>query len=61
MKKQNKIISLILILLAVNLVSAYPGIPHQFYGSVTVNSESAPDNNIIVAAITAAIIITKSI
>jgi len=33
------------------LVSAVPGIPHQFYGEVSVNGLPAPDNNIITASV----------
>jgi len=40
-----------IIFLFVNFVSAIPGIPHQFYGSVTLNGQPAPDGTIIVAKI----------
>ncbi len=49
--KTQAIFLFVLILLTAGLVSAFPGIPHQFYGSVYVNGEEAPDNNIIVAAV----------
>jgi len=49
--KTQTIIIFALILLTTSLVSAYPGIPHQFYGDVTVNSQPAPDNNVLVASI----------
>lgn len=39
------------ILLSAVPVSATPGFPHQFYGSVTVNGKSAPDNNVLTAAV----------
>lgn len=45
------ILPLILILILVNLVSAIPGIPHQFYGNVIVNGKPVPDNNILIASI----------
>lgn len=49
--KTQTIFILALILLTTSLVSAYPGIPHQFYGDVSVNGQSAPDNNVLVASI----------
>jgi len=39
------------VLLLVPLISAVPGIPHQFYGSVKVNGEPTADNNILVAVV----------
>ena len=39
------------IVLISNLVFAIPGIPHQFYGSVTYNGQSAPDGLSVVAKI----------
>ena len=39
----------ILLLLVMPFVLAVPGIPHQFYGSVLVNGQPAPDNNVITA------------
>jgi hypothetical protein len=47
----NKIFVICFSLFIIGFVSAVPGIPHQFYGSVSVNGVSAPDNNIISAAI----------
>ena len=47
----NKIGVFIFFLFSISFISAVPGIPHQFYGSVTVNGKSAPDNNIITATI----------
>lgn len=50
MIKQNKIFFLLIsTLFFISLISAVPGFPHQFYGSVIVNSQPAPDNNIITA------------
>jgi hypothetical protein len=42
---------LTLIFISIALVSAVPGIPHQFYGDVIVNGKQAPDNNKIIARI----------
>jgi len=38
-------------LLLLGFASAAPNIPHQFYGSVTVNGDAALETNIIVAAV----------
>jgi len=52
MKKEiSVLLFLLLILISLSFISAIPGIPHQFYGNVTVNGEPAPDNNIIEAII----------
>jgi hypothetical protein len=48
---KNKIFLFSFLILVVPFISAVPGIPHQFYGSVIVNGVSAPDNNIITASI----------
>jgi hypothetical protein len=37
-------------ILCISLVSALP-LPHQFYGSVKVNGQPAPDNSVITATI----------
>lgn len=50
-KETSVLLFLVLILASLSFISAVPGIPHQFYGSVIVNGEPAPDNNIIVAMI----------
>jgi hypothetical protein len=52
--KTNKkliLITFIGIILLSNVVLAIPGIPHQFYGSVTYNGQSAPDGLSVVAKI----------
>ena len=40
----------LLLLLALS-VSAVPGVPHRFFGSVTINGEPAPDGSFIEAII----------
>ncbi len=47
----NKIFVTCFALFLISSVSALPGLPHQFYGSVRVNGVSAPDNNIITGVI----------
>ena len=34
----------ILLIVSIGFISAIPGIPHQFYGSVEVNGQPALDN-----------------
>ncbi|MBU0894238.1 MAG: hypothetical protein KKF48_02325 [Nanoarchaeota archaeon] len=49
---KNKLFTLtIALLFLLPIISAAPGMPHWFYGDVTVNGASAPDNNIITASI----------
>lgn len=50
MHRKNVLI-IFIVLLLVNLVFAIPGIPHLFYGSITVNGQPAPDGTTIVAKI----------
>ncbi len=38
-------------LLFTNPVFAIPGVPHQFYGSVTINGKPAPDGTLVIAKI----------
>jgi len=42
---------LLSLFLFLSLAFAIPGVPHQFYGSVTLNGRSAPDGTLIVAKI----------
>lgn len=46
-------IALLLILMSV-VVSAAPGVPHQFYGNVLINGEPAPNNYLVEARINGA-------
>jgi len=49
---KSKIIYFVLIFtLVIGIVSALPGVPHQFYGNVEINNKSALDNQIITAVI----------
>ncbi|MBN2422150.1 hypothetical protein JXB41_02895 [Candidatus Woesearchaeota archaeon] len=41
----------VILILNILLVSALPGVPHQFYGSVEVNNQPVPDNTVIVATV----------
>jgi hypothetical protein len=49
--KKTFIIALSTFLLFSNIVLAIPGVPHQFYGTVTWNGASAPDGTSVVAKI----------
>jgi len=51
MNKKLILTTFIGMILLSNLVLAIPGIPHQFYGSVTYNGQSAPDGLSVVAKI----------
>jgi len=49
---QKLLYSIVIILvICTSLVSAAPGIPHQFYGNVEVNNQPVPDNTVIVATV----------
>jgi len=43
--------TVIILIIYASLVSATPGIPHQFYGDVEVNNQPVPDNTVIVATV----------
>ena len=43
--------TLLLLVMASALASAAPGVPHQFYGAVTVNGQPAPDNYLVEAVV----------
>ena len=45
-KNRSLMIFLFLTIVSISLISAVPGWPHQFYGDVYVDGESA-DNNIM--------------
>jgi len=53
LKMGQKLLYSIVIILVIctSLVSAAPGIPHQFYGNVKVNNNPVPDNTVIVATV----------
>jgi hypothetical protein len=48
---QLPIITVVLTILFSSIVLAIPGVPHQFYGTVTLNGNSAPDGTAVVVEI----------
>jgi hypothetical protein len=47
MEKKNLFVFILLLIFSIGLISAVPGIPHQFYGNVVVNEQ--PSDDILVA------------
>ena len=45
------LISFLLLLISLHSALAIPGVPHQFYGTVTLNGKSAPDGTMVIAKI----------
>ena len=47
----NSLKMMVFLVLLCSFALAIPGIPHQFYGTVTVNGANAPDGTLVVAKI----------
>ncbi len=61
MKTRNSLVVLVLVLLSQPaLALAIPGVPHQFYGTVTINGNPAPDGTTVEAMIDGRVVSTTT-